>query len=119
MAIGELPKAWFCLVSFGKNHTHSFVSSSYVLGNDKCEKLSEIPICLRMLSFFRFPLLLLLGIVYSWVYFTAAYGGQQMEIKSFFNKFLLDAYCELSTGADDSVQGRRLVSALHFSNTVA
>lgn len=61
VAIGELPRAWFCLVSFGKNHTHSFVSSSYILGNDKCEKLSEIPICLRMLSFIQVSITVVIG----------------------------------------------------------
>ena len=40
---------------------HSFVSSSYILGNDKCEKLSEIPICLRMLSFIQVSITVVIG----------------------------------------------------------
>lgn len=57
------------------------VSSSYSLESEKDKILPQILICMEMLSFIQFSLLLLLGIVYSRVHSSAASRRQQMESK--------------------------------------
>lgn len=64
VAVGQLPRSWFCLVSF-ENVMCTHVSSSYNWGNDKCKILPRPQYAWRCWLLFRSLLLLVLDVVWA------------------------------------------------------